>query len=67
VPGALAGLLSVIAGAGGNILQVHQVRGGRDLPVQGVRVALEIETRGEEHGRRLAREVEDAGYGVELR
>jgi threonine dehydratase len=67
VPGALAGLLSVIAGAGGNILQIHHARGGRDLPVQGVRVALEIETRGEEHGSELAREVEGAGYRLELR
>jgi len=66
VPGALAGLLGVIARAGGNILQIHHVRGGRDLPVQAVRVALEIETRDGEHGRTILGEVEGAGYRVEI-
>jgi threonine dehydratase len=61
-PGALARLLSVIARAGGNILQIHHERGGRDLPVHSVRVALEIETRNGEHGREIAGEVEEAGY-----
>jgi threonine dehydratase len=67
VPGALARLLSVIAGAGGNILQIHHVRGGRDLSVQEVRVALEIETKGEEHRREIVKEAEGAGYRVEIR
>jgi threonine dehydratase len=62
LPGSLAHLLSVIAGAGGNILQIHHARGGRDIPVRSVRVALEIETRDGEHGRELARVVEEAGY-----
>jgi threonine dehydratase len=66
VPGALARLLSVIATAGGNILQIHHMRGGRDLPVQAVRVALEVETRDEEHRRRMVREVEEAGYPVKI-
>ena len=66
MPGALARLLRVIAGAGGNILQIHHVRGGRDLPVQAVRVALEIETRDREHGRNIVSEVEGAGYRVEI-
>lgn len=66
VPGALARLLGVIAGAGGNILQIHHVRGGRELPVLAVRVALEIETRDREHGRAIVGEVEGAGYRVEI-
>ena len=66
VPGALARLLSVIATAGGNILQIHHVRGGRDLPVQAVRVALEVETRDEEHLREVVREVEKEGYLIHL-
>jgi threonine dehydratase len=66
VPGALAGLLSVIARAGGNILQIHHVRGRRDLPVQAVRVALEVETRDEEHRREVVREVEKAGYPIQI-
>jgi threonine dehydratase len=67
VPGALAGLLGVIAKIGGNILQIQHLRGGRDLPVQAVRVALGIETRDEEHGRELVRGMEKAGYRVEIR
>jgi len=66
VPGALARLLSVIATAGGNILQIHHVRGGRDLRVQAVRVALEVETRDEEHRRGVVREVEKAGYQIQI-
>ncbi|MDD1666386.1 MAG: threonine ammonia-lyase [Methanomicrobiales archaeon] len=66
VPGALAGLLAVIAGLGGNILQIHHLRGGRDLPVQAARVALDIETRDREHGRELVRGMEGAGYRVEI-
>ena len=66
VPGALARLLSVIAKTGGNILQIQHVRGGRDLPVQSVRVALEVETRDEDHRREIVREVEAAGYLIHL-
>jgi len=67
VPGALAGLLSVIAKSGGNILQIREARGGRDLPVLAVRVSLEIETRNREHGEEIVRGVEGAGYRVEIR
>ena len=66
VPGALAALLSVIAGAGGNILQIHHVRGGRDLPIHAVRVALEVETRDEEHRKEVARAVEKGGYPIQI-
>jgi threonine dehydratase len=66
VPGALARLLGIIARAGGNILQIHHVRGGGDIPVQSVRVSLEIETRDRDHGRRIAGEVEEAGYRVHI-
>jgi threonine dehydratase len=66
VPGALARLLSVIAMTGGNILHIHHVRGGRDLPVQAVRVALEVETRDEEHRKEVVREVEKAGYPIQI-
>ena len=66
VPGALAALLSVIARAGGNILSIQHERGGRDLPVQKVRVALEIETRDEEHTGEVERGVASAGYRLDI-
>jgi threonine dehydratase len=62
LPGSLARLLTVIAGAGGNILHIHHARGGRDLPVRSVRVVLEIETRDGEHGREISEAVAGAGY-----
>jgi threonine dehydratase len=67
VPGALARLLVVIAGGGGNILQIHQVRGGRDIPVQAVRVSLEIEARDGDQAGELVKLIERAGYRVDLR
>ena len=65
VPGALARLLSVIAEAGGNILQIHHVRGG-DTRVLDVRVALEVETRDEGHRNEVAGAVEKAGYRIQV-
>jgi threonine dehydratase len=65
-PGALARLLGIVAREGGNILQIHHLRGGGDIPVQSVRVSLEIETRDREHGRRILGEMEGAGYRVEV-
>ena len=62
VPGALAGLLAVIAAAGGNILQIHHLRGGADLPVRSVRVSLEVETRDEEHRQDIVQAAGEAGY-----
>jgi threonine dehydratase len=66
IPGSLARLLGVVAAAGGNILQIHHTRGGRDLPVHSVRIALEIETRNGEHGKEILRRVEEAGYRAEM-
>jgi threonine dehydratase len=66
VPGALARLLSVIAETGGNILHIHHVRGGRDLPIRAVRVALEVETRDVEHMRAVERAVGEAGYRIQI-
>ena len=66
VPGSLARLLGVVAAAGGNILQIHHTRGGRDLPVHSVRIALEVETRDGEHGKEILRRVEEAGYRAEM-
>ncbi|HVP24352.1 MAG TPA: threonine ammonia-lyase [Methanomicrobiales archaeon] len=66
IPGSLARLLGVVAAAGGNILQIHHTRGGRDLPVHSVRIALEVETRDGEHGKEILRRVEEAGYRAEM-
>ena len=48
-PGTLAQLLEVIARMRGNILHIRHERFLRDLPVQVIRVDLEVETRGHAH------------------
>ncbi len=53
MPGSLASFLTEIARMGGNILQIHHVQGGRNLPVLTVHVDLEIETRGIDHKREI--------------
>lgn len=67
VPGSLASLLAIIARMGGNILQIHHVQGGRNLPVFTIRVDLEIETRGMDHKRELTTLLEREGYSLILR
>jgi len=61
-PGALARLLTVIAGNGGNILRIGHSQAGPGVPVLMARVELELETRGEEHSRAIKKALEEAGY-----
>jgi threonine dehydratase len=67
VPGSLALLLEVIALKGGNILDIHQVRGGRNLPLFTSRVDLEIESRGNDHIREIRNALEEKGYVLRVR
>jgi threonine dehydratase len=61
-PGALAGLLSVIAAQGGNILHIDHTQGEREVPVMMARVEIEIETRGKDHATTLLAAVRERGY-----
>jgi threonine dehydratase len=63
-PGALAGLLSVIAGQGGNILDIDHTQGEGDVPVMMARVEIELETRGREHAGSILSAIGNAGYTV---
>ncbi|MDD1679115.1 MAG: threonine ammonia-lyase [Methanomicrobiales archaeon] len=67
VPGSLARLLGVIAVTGGNILDIHQIRGGRDLSLFTSRVDLEIETRGSDHMREILQALEKEEYTLRVR
>lgn len=67
VPGSLAHLLDVIAQMGGNILDIHQVRGGRNLSLFTSRVDLEIETRGSDHIDEIGNTLEKEGYPIRIR
>jgi len=65
-PGTLARLLEVIAGNRGNILHIHHERFERDLPVQVIRVELEIETRSHAHIEEILNALRDHGYAAEV-
>jgi threonine dehydratase len=63
-PGALAGLLRVIADQGGNILHINHTQGEGDVPVMMARVEIELETRGWEHAESILSAIRVAGYAV---
>jgi threonine dehydratase len=64
-PGALAKLLSLIAGERMNVLAVEHHREGMDLPVTGTEVELTLSTRDEEHCAEVLQRLADWGYEAE--
>jgi threonine dehydratase len=65
-PGALAALLSDLADAGANVLDVVHQRTGMTLRVDEVGVELQVETRGPDHSRDVLRSLRGKGYSVDL-
>ncbi|MDT7574871.1 MAG: threonine dehydratase [Pseudonocardiales bacterium] len=63
-PGALAGLLTLVAEHGGNVLDVAHSRTSVALPLGDVDVHLSMETRGPEHCAELVTAIEAAGHTV---
>ncbi len=61
-PGALARLLTCVADAGGNVVDVSHVREGFDLHVRETAVELVLETRGREHADRVLEAMRHQGY-----
>jgi threonine dehydratase len=61
-PGSLAGLLSLIAAHGANLLDVEHIREGFDLRVRETAVQLVLETRGAAHAAEVIGAVRGAGY-----
>jgi threonine dehydratase len=61
-PGALVGLLRLVADAGGNVVDVGHMREGVDLHVRESAVELVLETRGREHADRVLHAMRAAGY-----
>jgi threonine dehydratase len=64
-PGGLAGLLSLVAAHGGNLLSVEHVRDAVQLSVRETGVELTLETRGAGHARSILAALREAGYDVE--
>jgi threonine dehydratase len=65
-PGKLAQLLDIIARSRGNILQIYHERFERDLPVQVIRVEMEIETRNHAHIAEILKALTNHGYTAEV-
>ena len=65
VPGALAKLLGIIAGAKANVFQIYHNRGGAGMPIDQSLVQLEIETRNFEHVREVEAVLNQTGYSIE--
>ncbi|MFZ0088669.1 MAG: threonine ammonia-lyase [Solirubrobacteraceae bacterium] len=63
-PGGLAALLTLIAEAGGNVVQADHVREAVPLHVRETGVEIALATRGREHGEAIVAALESAGYDV---
>ena len=61
-PGALAGLLNLVASLKANVLHISHDRNVRDLTLDQTRVKLELETRGPAHIQEITAALRDAGY-----
>jgi threonine dehydratase len=65
-PGALAGLLGVVAAHGANVVDVEHLRDGIDLHVRETAVQLVLQTRGREHGEQIVAALRAEGFGVRV-
>jgi threonine dehydratase len=65
-PGSLAALLTCLGEGGANLIDVAHVREGVGLSVGDTGVELVMETRGDEHARRLLELIEREGYSARV-
>jgi threonine dehydratase len=63
-PGALAGLLRVVAEQGANVIDVEHLREGLDLHVGETAITLVLQTKGPEHSRELRAAIEAEGFAT---
>ena len=61
-PGSLVRLLAVLAETDANVVEVAHVRAGTSLSVGEVDIAVQLETRGAEHGADVLARLRSAGY-----
>jgi threonine dehydratase len=65
-PGSLAALLTCLGEGGANLIDVAHVREGVGLEVGTTGVELVMETRGDEHAKRLLALIEERGYSARV-
>jgi threonine dehydratase len=61
-PGALSGLLGVVAEQGANVIDVEHLREGLDLHVGETAITLVLQTKGRDHSAELLRAIEAEGF-----
>ena len=65
-PGALAGLLRVVADHGGNVVDVSHLRDGIDLHVRETAIQLVLQTRGTDNAREILDAARAEGFSVRV-
>ncbi|WP_119697139.1 threonine ammonia-lyase [Microbacterium halotolerans] len=65
-PGQLVMVSQVIAGAGGNVIEVLHTRHGQGLQVSEVNLQISVELRGSEHRELVLQALRDAGFTPEV-
>jgi len=65
-PGALAGLLRVMADQGANVVDVEHLRDGLDIHVRETAIKLVLQTRGPEHGDEILAAARAEGFTVRV-
>jgi threonine dehydratase len=65
-PGALAGLLQVVAARGANVVDVEHLRDGIDLHVRETAIKLVLQTRGREHSEEIIAAARAEGFSVRV-
>ena len=63
-PGALQGLIGIIADQQANIYSIHHERTSREIGMSDTEVEIELETHGPQHAAELLAELRDSGYEV---
>jgi threonine dehydratase len=66
-PGALAGLLKIVAQLKANVHHIYHDRDVRGLPIHITEVELELETRSRSHVEEVVQSIEDQGYLLKRR
>jgi threonine dehydratase len=65
-PGALAGLLRVVANHGGNVVDVEHLRDGIEIHVRETAIKLVLQTRGPENSQEILDAARDEGFSVRV-
>jgi threonine dehydratase len=65
-PGALAGLLRVVADHGGNVVDVEHLRDGLEIHVRETAIKLVLQTRGSENSQEILDAARAEGFSVRV-